>query len=141
MNVSRISSRLQKILHSLATRVPKIVLHRAEDIFPALNTSLVSILWLCLQQSAECIVFHAVVTTHYYIQILLLLWILDRFFPCSSYSSILYKCLKYWPQVSKRALKILEIFLDTRQISHLYILLIYAPIMSFIPCKESAILT
>ena len=42
MSVRRISSRLQKILHSLATRVPKVVLHRAEDIFPALNTSLVS---------------------------------------------------------------------------------------------------
>jgi len=47
MNVRRISSELQKILHSLATRVPKVVLHRAEDIFPALNTSLVSNVWLC----------------------------------------------------------------------------------------------
>jgi hypothetical protein len=41
MSVRRISSRLQKILHSLATRVPKIVLHRAENLFPALNTSMV----------------------------------------------------------------------------------------------------
>jgi len=48
MSVKRISSRLQKILHSLATRVPKVVLHRAEDIFPTLNTSLVSSLWLFL---------------------------------------------------------------------------------------------
>jgi hypothetical protein len=47
MNVRRISSRLQKILHSLATRVPKVVLLRAEDIFPALHTSLVSNMWLC----------------------------------------------------------------------------------------------
>jgi hypothetical protein len=47
MSVRRISSRLQKILHSLATRVPKVVLHRAEDIFPALITSLVSNQWLC----------------------------------------------------------------------------------------------
>jgi len=47
MSVRRISSKLQKILHSLATRVPKVVLHRAEDIFPALITSLVSNLWLC----------------------------------------------------------------------------------------------
>jgi len=47
MSVRRISSRLQKILHSLATRVPKVVLQRAEDIFPALNTSMVSNLWLC----------------------------------------------------------------------------------------------
>jgi hypothetical protein len=40
MNVRRILSRLRKILHSLATRVPKVVLHRAKAIFPALNTSL-----------------------------------------------------------------------------------------------------
>ena len=42
MSARRISSTLQNILHSLATRVPKIVLHRAEDIFPSLHTSLVS---------------------------------------------------------------------------------------------------
>jgi len=42
MSMRRLSSRLQRILHSLATRVPKIVLHRAEDIFPSLHTSLVS---------------------------------------------------------------------------------------------------
>jgi len=42
MSGRRISSRLQKILHSLATRVPKIVLQRAEDIFPSLHTSMVS---------------------------------------------------------------------------------------------------
>jgi len=49
MSVRCISPRLQKILHSLATRVPKVVLHRAEDIlvFPALHTSLVSNVWLC----------------------------------------------------------------------------------------------
>ena len=47
MSVRRISSKLQKILYSLATRVPKVVLDRAEDIFPALNTSLVSNVWLC----------------------------------------------------------------------------------------------
>ena len=41
MSVRHISSRLQKILHSLATRVPKIILHRAEDLFPALSTSMV----------------------------------------------------------------------------------------------------
>jgi hypothetical protein len=70
MSVSRISSRLQKILHSLATRVPKVILHRAEDIFPALNTSLVSRLYLCFWQSAVCFVFHAAVMKHYYIQIL-----------------------------------------------------------------------
>ena len=140
MSVRRISSRLQKILHSLATRVPVVVLHRAEDIFPALSTSLVSILWLCLQQSAECFVF-AVVMTHYYIQILLLLWVLGLFFPCSSYSSIVYRSLIYCPQVSKRALQILEIFLDTREVSHLYILLISAYITSFISCKESAVFT
>jgi hypothetical protein len=42
MRPRHISPRLQKILHSLATRVPKIVLQRAEDIFPSLHTSLVS---------------------------------------------------------------------------------------------------
>jgi hypothetical protein len=41
MSVRLISPRLQNILHSLATRVPKIVLHRAEDLFPVLNTSMV----------------------------------------------------------------------------------------------------
>jgi len=47
MGTRRISPRLQSILHSLATRVPKIVLYRAEDIFPSLHTSLVSddVLW------------------------------------------------------------------------------------------------
>jgi hypothetical protein len=44
MNKKRISSRLQMILHSLATRVPKILLYRAEHMFPALNTSMVSVL-------------------------------------------------------------------------------------------------
>ena len=48
MSVRRISPRLQTILHSLATRVPKVLLYRAEDIFPALNTSLVSSLCLFL---------------------------------------------------------------------------------------------
>lgn len=43
MSLRRISARLQGILHSLATRMPKIVvLRRAEAIYPALNTSLVS---------------------------------------------------------------------------------------------------
>jgi hypothetical protein len=47
MSTRHISPRLQNILHSLATRVPKIVLHRAEDIFPSLHTGLVSdeVLW------------------------------------------------------------------------------------------------
>jgi len=80
MSVRRISLRLQKILHSLATRVPKIVLHRAEDIFPALNTSLVSSLWLCFYQSAVCFVFHAAVVKQYYIESLFLWWIWMCFF-------------------------------------------------------------
>jgi hypothetical protein len=41
MSVRLLSPRLQNALHSLATRVPKIVLHRAEDLFPVLNTSMV----------------------------------------------------------------------------------------------------
>jgi hypothetical protein len=47
MSARRISQRLQKILHYLASRVPKIVLHQAEDIFPSLLTGLVSddVLW------------------------------------------------------------------------------------------------
>ena len=59
MSVRRISSRLQKILHSLATRVPKVVLHRAEEIFPALNTSLVSNLCVCVCVSSkvQCALF------------------------------------------------------------------------------------
>jgi len=56
MSVRRISPRLQKILHSLATRVPKVVLHRAEDIFPALNTSLVSVCG-CVCSKVQCALF------------------------------------------------------------------------------------
>jgi hypothetical protein len=41
MSVRRILPRLLKILHSVTTRVPKIVLPRAEDLFPALPTSMV----------------------------------------------------------------------------------------------------
>jgi hypothetical protein len=33
----------KKILHSLATRVPKIIIQRAEEIFPSLKENLVSI--------------------------------------------------------------------------------------------------
>jgi len=49
MSTRHISPRLQKILHSLATRVPKIVLHQAEDVFSSHHTTLVSddVLW-CL---------------------------------------------------------------------------------------------
>jgi hypothetical protein len=68
MSVRRISPRLQKILHSLATRVPKVLLQRAEDIFPALNTSLVRNLWLCFWQSTVRFVCRAAVMKHYYIQ-------------------------------------------------------------------------
>ena len=49
--MERISSQLRMILQSLATRVPKIMICQAEHIFPALKTSLVSALWLRLQQS------------------------------------------------------------------------------------------
>ena len=38
----RLLSRLRNILNSLATSAPKIVLHRAEIIYPALNTSLLT---------------------------------------------------------------------------------------------------
>jgi hypothetical protein len=35
---------LKKILHSLATRVPKIIIQRVEEIFPSLKENLASIL-------------------------------------------------------------------------------------------------
>ena len=44
MSEERISSRLQMIFYSLATKVTKIVLYRAEHMFAALNTSIVSVL-------------------------------------------------------------------------------------------------
>jgi cellobiose-specific phosphotransferase system component IIC len=44
----RISVRLRMILHSLATKVPKIVLYRVERLFPALRTSMVSVLYFML---------------------------------------------------------------------------------------------
>jgi hypothetical protein len=42
-------SGLQKILHSLAARVPRILLQRAEETFPAVRGSIVSVLCLCAQ--------------------------------------------------------------------------------------------
>ena len=56
MSVRHTSSRLQKIFHSLATRVPKVELHRAEDIFPALNSSLVSVCG-CVCSKVQCALF------------------------------------------------------------------------------------
>jgi hypothetical protein len=41
---------LQKNLHFLAMRVPKIILQRVEEIFPALKEDLVSILCLGAQE-------------------------------------------------------------------------------------------
>jgi len=35
-----------QILHSLARRVPKIIVQRVEEIFPSLKEGTVSILWL-----------------------------------------------------------------------------------------------
>jgi hypothetical protein len=40
----------EQILQSLATRVPKIILQRVEEIFPPLKESLVSVLCLCDQK-------------------------------------------------------------------------------------------
>jgi hypothetical protein len=42
--------RLLSILQSLATRVPRIILQRAEEMFPALRESLVSVLCMCAQK-------------------------------------------------------------------------------------------
>jgi hypothetical protein len=39
--------RLQRILHSLETRVPRIVLQRVEEIFPAVKERIVSELCMC----------------------------------------------------------------------------------------------
>jgi hypothetical protein len=41
---------LQTILRSLAARVPRIMLHRAEEMFPAVRESMVSVLCLCAQK-------------------------------------------------------------------------------------------
>jgi hypothetical protein len=41
---------LQSILRSLATRVPRIILHRAEELFPAMRESMVSVLCMYAQQ-------------------------------------------------------------------------------------------
>jgi hypothetical protein len=38
---------LQSILQSLATRVPRIILQRAEEMFPAVRESMVSVLRVC----------------------------------------------------------------------------------------------
>jgi hypothetical protein len=38
---------LKKILHFLATRVPKIILQRVEEEYPALKESLVSVVYFC----------------------------------------------------------------------------------------------
>ena len=101
MSVRRISPRLQKTLHSLATRVPKIVLHRAEDIYPALNTSMVSNLWLCFQQSTVFFVFHVAVMKYYNIK---------AYFCCEFW--ICFFLVVHFPL--SRPFQILEIFLHTR---------------------------
>jgi hypothetical protein len=41
---------LQSILRSLATRVPRIVLQRAEEMFPAMRESIVSVLCMYAQK-------------------------------------------------------------------------------------------
>ena len=119
MSVRRISSRLQKILHSLATRVPKVVLHRAEDIFPALNTSLVSSLWSCLYQSTVCFVFRAAVMKHYYIQSLLLFefWICFSF--VVHFPKVYIKVLSIGLRFLSRPWKFWKYFLIEGALSHL----------------------
>jgi hypothetical protein len=49
MSVERLL-RLKKILHSLATRVPKIILQRVEEVYPALKESLVSVVYFVNQK-------------------------------------------------------------------------------------------
>jgi hypothetical protein len=44
------NTNLQMVLHSLARRVPKIILQRVEEIYPTLNERLVSVLCLCVQK-------------------------------------------------------------------------------------------
>jgi hypothetical protein len=41
---------LQRILQSLARRVPRIILQRAEEMFPALRESLATVLCMCAQK-------------------------------------------------------------------------------------------
>jgi hypothetical protein len=38
-------TRLQTILHSLETRVPKIILQRVEELYPGMRESMVSVLY------------------------------------------------------------------------------------------------
>jgi hypothetical protein len=47
--LSLIVSRLRKILHSLARGMPRNLLQRAEEIFPAVRERMVSVLCLCAQ--------------------------------------------------------------------------------------------
>jgi hypothetical protein len=43
-------SRLREIVHSIVTRVPVVIVQRAEEIYPALKESMVSVLCLCAQK-------------------------------------------------------------------------------------------
>jgi hypothetical protein len=45
------AARLHRIRHSLATGVPRIVVQRAEEIFPALGETVLSVLYVCPQKS------------------------------------------------------------------------------------------
>jgi hypothetical protein len=48
---------LQKMLHSLATRVPAIIVKRAEEMYPSLKESLVSFLCLCAEERVFIVLF------------------------------------------------------------------------------------
>jgi hypothetical protein len=48
------SSGLQNILQSVPRREPKIILERAEYVFPALKNSLVSVFCVCAHRTENC---------------------------------------------------------------------------------------
>jgi hypothetical protein len=52
----------QRNVKSLATRVPEDIVHRAEELFPALGGSLVSILCLCAHKVNLSLVYRSYMT-------------------------------------------------------------------------------
>jgi hypothetical protein len=47
---------LQSVLQSFARRIPRIILQRAEEMFPALRESLVSVLCMCAQKRMSILI-------------------------------------------------------------------------------------
>jgi hypothetical protein len=47
---------VQKIVQYIATRVPKIIVQRVEEIFPSLKEGVVSVLCMCVKKGLYCLV-------------------------------------------------------------------------------------